>query len=145
MEKIKEDARQREDDLRANLNERIIVKNKEMAKLSEKIKLETDELVRKNKQRINILEKEYEELKRVIKQRTSLPEDMEALKVFHAAYLEKENELIAERKKREEVQRELHSKEAIDKVFVGKEVFKKFTVLDKMAQTSKGFKVRGLP
>lgn len=57
-----------------------------------------------------MLEKEYEELKRVIKHRTSLPEDIEALKVFHAAYLEKENELIEEKKKREEVQRELHSK-----------------------------------
>lgn len=34
IEKTKEEARQREDDLRANLNERIIVKNKEIAKFA---------------------------------------------------------------------------------------------------------------
>lgn len=42
IEKTKEDAKQREDELRDNLNERIVVKNKEMTKLAEKIKLETD-------------------------------------------------------------------------------------------------------
>lgn len=44
-------------------------------------------------------------MKRVINQKTSLPEDIEALKVFHAAYIEKEQELISERRKREELQR----------------------------------------
>ena len=38
-------------------------------------------------------------------QRTSLPEDIEALKVFHAAFLEKEAESLLERKRREELQR----------------------------------------
>ena len=40
--------------------------------------------------------------------------------MFHAAYLEKEGELIAEKKKREEIQRELNSKVAIEKVFIAK-------------------------
>jgi endonuclease III-like uncharacterized protein len=50
--------------------------------------------MRVHRERVVAIEKEYEELKRVINQKTSLPEDIDALKVFHAAYLEKENELI---------------------------------------------------
>lgn len=75
-------------------------------------------------------------MKRVINQKTSLPEDIDALKVFHAAYIEKETELNAERRKREELQRELHSKDAIEKVFVGKEAFKRLTAIDKLASTT---------
>lgn len=35
---MKEDCREREDELRANLNEKIVVKNKEIAKFAERIK-----------------------------------------------------------------------------------------------------------
>lgn len=45
--------------------------------------------MRKNRERVVAIEKEYEELKRVLGQKTSLPEDIEALKVFHDAYLER--------------------------------------------------------
>ena len=38
--------------MRANLNEKIIVKNKEIAKFAEKIKQETEELLKKNKDRV---------------------------------------------------------------------------------------------
>lgn len=104
--------------------------------------METEDLMRKNKERVSAIEKEYEELKRVINQKTSLPEDIEALKVFHAAYMEKENELIAERRKREELQRELHSKDAIEKVFVDKNAFKRLTAIDKMSNTAIKFSLR---
>lgn len=103
-----------------------MLKNKEIAKYIEKLKAETDEVLRKNADNIRLIEKEYEELRNVTKQQTSLPEDIEALKVFHAAYLQKELELEQERKKREELQRELASKDAIDKVFAEKS-FKRLT------------------
>ena len=60
IDKIKDDSKQREDDLRANLNERIVLKNKEIAKFAEKIKLESEELMRKNRVRVTTIEKEYE-------------------------------------------------------------------------------------
>ena len=59
IDKIKDDSKQREDDLRANLNERIVLKNKEIAKFAEKIKLESEELMRKNRVRVTTIEKEY--------------------------------------------------------------------------------------
>jgi hypothetical protein len=37
-EKLKDEYHQREDELRANLNEKIIVKNKEIARFAERIK-----------------------------------------------------------------------------------------------------------
>ena len=40
-----------------------------------------------------MIEKEYAELKKVMKERTSLPEDIEALKIFHKGYLKLEEEL----------------------------------------------------
>lgn len=89
--------------------------------------------MRRNRERVVALEKEYEELKRVINLKTSLPEDIDALRVFHAAYIEKESELASERKRREELQRELHSKDAIEKVFVAKDAFKRLTAIDKLA------------
>lgn len=137
MEKLRDECHQREDELRANLNEKIVVKNKEIARFAERIKQETEELLRKHRDRVTAIEKEYEELKRVITQKTSLPEDIDALKVFHAAYLAKEHELLAERRRREDLQRELHSKDAIEKVFTAKEAFKKLTVVDKFAATAK--------
>lgn len=52
IEKTKEECIEKEDELRANLNEKIIVKNKEIAKFAEKIKQETEELLKKNKDRV---------------------------------------------------------------------------------------------
>ena len=77
MEKLRDECHQREDELRANLNEKIVVKNKEIARFAERIKQETEELLRKHRDRVTAIEKEYEELKRVITQKTSLPEDIE--------------------------------------------------------------------
>ena len=76
MQKIKEDSIEKEDELRANLNEKIIVKNKEIAKIAQKLKQETEDLLKKHKDRVIAIEKEYQELKRVINQKTSLPEDI---------------------------------------------------------------------
>lgn len=57
----------------------------------------------------------------MVVQKTSLPEDIEALKTFHAAYLRIEEELTIERGKREQLARDLAAKDAVDKVFMGKE------------------------
>ena len=59
----------------------------------QKLKKETEDLINKHDKRVKALEKEYNELRNVVGQKTSLPEDIEALKVFHAAFLQKEQEL----------------------------------------------------
>lgn len=50
-------------------------------------------MIKKHNKRIELIEKEYNELKRIVKERTSLPEDVEALKVLHKAYVKLEEEL----------------------------------------------------
>lgn len=52
-------------------------------------------------------------MKTIVKERTSLPEDVEALKVLHKGYLKLEEQLEKERQLKKSVQRELQSKCAI--------------------------------
>ena len=90
MEQTKNEFETREEDLKELLESKLKAKNKEMSIILSKTKRQTDELVDRHERRVNALQKEYNELKRVIGQKTSLPEDIEALKIFHRAYIEKQ-------------------------------------------------------
>ena len=79
------------------LENKIDIKNKEISRLAEKLRKETIDLIKIHKERAKHQEKEYKELTKVVAEKTSLPEDVEALKVFHEAFLRKEEELKKER------------------------------------------------
>lgn len=79
--------------MRTIFNEQIRIKNAEIGRFSEKITEQVEDMIQKHNSRVELVEKEYHELKRIVKERTSLPEDVEALKVLHKGYLKLEEEL----------------------------------------------------
>ena len=73
MQQVKDDHEVREEEMKDILDSKLQNKNRQIARLTEKLKKETVELIRINTEKYDHLEKEYNELKNVVKQKTSLP------------------------------------------------------------------------
>ena len=76
MKELKQEYEGREADLKDVLESKLVAKNTEVANIMTKLKKETEDLIDKHSKRLRALEKEYNELKKVLGQKTSLPEDI---------------------------------------------------------------------
>ena len=76
MKEQKDEFEMREADMKDILETKLITKNKQVASLMDRLKKETESLIEKHDKRLKALQKQYNELKNVLGQKTSLPEDI---------------------------------------------------------------------